>query len=240
MEPSNKLISWVISILALLGPVSYGLTGLYELSRLAYLNARTDHIVLASFPIKSVMFGVYPTLIPLVMSAVLYARLRHLRGWNSVFGFVHALGYTCGVLAWLSSTTFWQITLGTLFAISVVTLLFARMHQFQVGNEKGGEEPFPRTDDEIFTSKIQSGILISGLMVAVIMVFINAGNIAAKRQEYYWCSEKKVILGFYGATALLGYLVDGGSQLGSSFQILETKDVKEMYKCKPGPLRPAP
>lgn len=234
-----SIFTTLVSLVAVLGPFSYGVLALYEIGRLGYFNAPVEFLQLGSFGFTDVILKVYPSVIPIIAVVALASRFLWLKGVHLAYAVVHAIGMLSLLLVYLVSTPSWKVLWGCLAAAAIVFYLVKSPPPLpELGNEIEERARPVETRDEIFwrTARRTPFLIVIAAILAWMISAYGAKD--AELETYYWCTKGEVVLGFYGDKALMAHLEDGN--VGSTFAIRDIKKLSELSYQKIGPLKVAP
>ncbi|MFJ4055795.1 hypothetical protein ACIPZC_20400 [Pseudomonas sp. NPDC089743] len=234
-----SIFTTLVSLVAVLGPFSYGVLALYEVGRLGYFNAPVDFLQLGSFGFADVILKVYPSVIPMVAVIALTTRFVWLKGIHRAYAVVHTVGMLSLLLVYLVSNPYWKVFWGGLAFIAVLFILFKNPPSPpELGNEQ--EEvarPLETRDEKFWRVARMAPFMI--LIVVILAWMISAyGAKGAELEAFYWCTKDEVVLGFYGDKALTTKLTDG--KVGHTFSIRDVKTLRDLSYQKIGPLTVSP
>lgn len=234
-----SIFTTLVSLVAVLGPFSYGVLALYEIGRLGYFNAPADFLQLGSFGFADVISKAYPSVIPLMMVVALAARFIWLRGIHLAYAAVHALGMISILLVYLVGTPSWRIFWAVLaFTIVLFCIFKGAPPLAELGNEPDQPAKLKETRDDKFW-RITRRMPFIFLIVFMLGWMISAyGAKAAQLEVYYWCTKEEVVLGFYGDNALTTRLQNGN--VGHTFAVRDIKTLSDLSYQKIGPLKVEP
>lgn len=234
-----SVFTTLVSLVAVLGPFSYGILALYEIGRLGYFNAPVDFLQLGSFGFADVILKVYPTVIPMAAVVALSMRFLWLKGIHRAYAVLHIVGLFALLLITLVNGTGWKIFW---ICVAAVAVLFILIKSPPAPPERGNEvleDSRPvETRDQKFWRVAQ---LCPVLMIVVFILGWMVSAYGAKNAEletYYWCTKDEVVLGFYGDKVLTTKLQNG--DVGHTFSIRDVKTLTEMSYQKIGPLKVVP
>lgn len=229
----------LVSLIAVLGPFSYGVLALYEIGRLGYFNAPVDFLQLGSFGFADVILKVYPSVIPMIAVIALAFRFSWLKGIHRAYAVVHSVGMLSLLLVYLVSIPNWRIFWGCIAAVAVLFCVFKNPPPPpDFGNEqKDAVKPLETRDEKFWRIARVTPfvIVIAGVLGWMVSAY---GAKAAELETYYWCVKGEVVLGFYGDKALTAQLKDGN--IGHTFSIKDIKTLSDLSYQKIGPLKVAP
>ncbi|WP_146116073.1 MULTISPECIES: hypothetical protein [Pseudomonas] len=229
----------LVSLVAVLGPFSYGVLALYEIGRLGYFNAPVDFLQLGSFGFADVILKVYPAVMPMAAVIALAFRFLWLKGIHRAYAAVHSVGMLSLLLVYLVSTPSWKVFWGVIGFAAVLFCVFKNPPLLpDFGNEQEDAVKHLETRDEKFWRIMQVTPFV--IVIALILGWMISayGAKAAEEQTYYWCIKGEVVLGFYGDKAVTAQLVEGN--VGHTFSIKDIKTLSELSYQKIGPLKVAP
>lgn len=234
-----SIFTALVSLVAVLGPFSYGVLALYEIGRLGYFNAPVDFLQLGSFGFADVILKVYPSVIPMAAIVALTTRFTWLKGIHRAYAVVHAIGMLSLLLVYLVSNPNWKIVWGCSAAAAVLfCLIKSPPPPPEFGNELEESPKSLETRDDKFWRIARRApfiILIAGILAWMISAY---GAKDAELETYYWCTKSEIVLGFYGDNALMASLQDGN--VGSTFSIRDIKTLSDLSYQKIGPLKVMP
>ena len=237
MSVGNKPISVALSIVALLGPISYVLYAFYESGRLGYFRAPIEFMQLSSFGVMPVIEAVH---LGIVFTAIIWSffgGMRYRTGSGQLAVVFALVGYCCLAICALSIDECYQIGFGVAGGCAFFIAILIPTSVPEVGNEQDLIPPLPVPAFVRYSNSIQKWIFILCAIAVFIGGNIAAGSKKAKLQDEYWVVKTEVVLGFYGDKVLLGEL--NGRQVGPNFRIAETKSLDlSMKRVKTGPLVP--
>ncbi|QEO79857.1 hypothetical protein [Pseudomonas brassicacearum] len=234
-----SLFTTLVSLVAVLGPFSYGVLALYEIGRLGYFNAPVDFLQLGSFGFADVILKAYPSVIPMTAVVALSIRFLWLRGVHRAYAAVHITGLFALLLITLVNGTGWKIAWSCVAAAAVIFLLVKTPPPSpEIGNDTQDDaRPIETSDQKFWRIARLCPALV--LIVAILGWMVSAyGAKNAELETFYWCTKDEVILGFYGDKALTSKLQNG--DIGHTFSIRDVKTLTEMSYQKIGPLKVAP
>lgn len=234
-----SVFTTLVSLVAVLGPFSYGVLALYEIGRLGYFNAPVDFLQLGSFGFSDVILKAYPSVIPMVAVAALSVRFLWLKGIHRAYAVLHIVGLFALLLITLVNGSAWKIFWVCVAAIAILFLLIkGPPAPPEMGNESEEDSKPLETKDQKFWRIAQ---WCPALMIIVFVLGWMVSAYGAKNAEletYYWCTKDEVVLGFYGDKVLTSKLQNG--DIGHTFSIRDVKTLTEMSYQKIGPLKVAP
>lgn len=229
----------LVSLIAVLGPFSYGVLALYEIGRLGYFNAPVDFLQLGSFGFADVILKVYPSVIPMIAVIALAFRFLWLKGIHRAYAVVHSVGMLSILLAYLVGTPGWKVFWGCVGAIAVLFCVFKNPPSLpDIGNEQEDAAKPLETRDEKFWRIARVAPFVIVIAVVLGWMISAYGAKAAEIDTYYWCTKGEVVLGFYGDKALTAQLTDGN--VGHTFSIKDIKTLSDLSYQKIGPLKVVP
>ncbi|MCQ2999746.1 hypothetical protein NLO98_08250 [Pseudomonas syringae] len=234
-----SIFATLVSLVAVLGPFSYGVLALYEIGRLGYFDAPIDFLQLGSFGFADVILKVYPSVIPMTAVIALVTRFSWLNGIHRAYAVVHAIGMLSLLLAYLVSNPNWKIFWGCSAAVAVLFCIFKTPPPLpELGNEQEkAEKPVESRDEKFWRTARRMPFII--LIAAVLAWMVSAyGAKDAELEVYYWCTRDEVVLGFYGDKVLTAKLQDG--KVGHTFSIRDIKTMSDLSYQKIGPLKVVP
>ena len=229
----------LVSLVAVLGPISYGVLALYEIGRLGYFNAPVDFLQLGSFGFADVILKAYPSVIPLAAVVALSFRFLWLKGIHLAYAALHIIGLLALLLITLVNGTGWKIFWVCVAAFSVLFILIkSPPAPPELGNELQEDARSVETRDQRFwrIARLFPALTLIVLILGWMVSAYGAKN--AELEMYYWCTKDEVVLGFYGDKALTSKLVNG--DIGHAFSIRDVKTLTELSYQKIGPLKVAP
>jgi hypothetical protein len=234
-----SVFTTLVSIVAVLGPFSYGVLALYEIGRLGYFNAPVDFLQLGSFGFADVILKAYPSVIPMAAVVALSMRFLWLKGVHRAYAALHIIGLFALLLITLVNGAGWKIFFVCVAAVSVIFLLIkSPPTPPDLGNELQDDERPVETRDQKFW-RIARLCPALTLIVFILGWMVSAyGAKNAELEAYYWCTKDEVVLGFYGDKALTSKLMNG--DVGHTFSIRDVKTLTEMSYQKIGPLKVTP
>lgn len=234
-----SIFTTLVSLIAVLGPFSYGVLALYEIGRLGYFNAPIDFLQLGSFGFADVILKVYPSVIPMIAVLALTIRFTWLKGIHRAYAVVHTIGMLSILLVYLVSNPNWKVFWAILAVIAVLFIIFkSPPTPPEIGNEQEeAAKPLETRDEKFWRTARRMPFVI--LIVMILAWMISAyGAKGAELETYYWCTKGEVVLGFYGDKALTAQLRNG--KVGHTFSIRDVKTLTELSYQKIGPLRVEP
>ncbi|MBD9443084.1 hypothetical protein [Pseudomonas sp. PDM04] len=235
----TPVFTTLVSLVAVLGPFSYGVLALYEIGRLGYFNAPVDFLQLGSFGFADVILKAYPSVIPMAAVVALSLRFLWLKGIHRAYAALHIVGLFALLLITLVNSAGWKIFWICVAAVAVLFLLIkSPPAPPEMGNEPQDNARPVETRDQRFwriarlCPPLAFIVFIFGWMVSA----YGAKN--AELEAFYWCTKDEVVLGFYGDKALTSKLQNG--DIGHTFSIRDVKTLTELSYQKIGPLKVAP
>ncbi|MBS7440277.1 hypothetical protein KID96_23410 [Pseudomonas syringae] len=237
MSEGNKPISIALSIVAILGPVSYMLYAFYEIGRLGYFRAPIEFMQLSSFGVMPVIEAVHPGIIFTAIIWTFFGGMRYRTGAGQLASVFAVIGYCFLAISGLSIDERYTFGFGIAGVCAILIALLIPTSVPELGNEEDPIPPLPVPAANKYSDSIRKWILILAAVAVFIGGNIAAGSKKAKQQDEYWIVKNEVVLGFYGDMVLLGEL--NGKQVGPNFKIAETKSLDvQMRRVKTGPLVP--
>jgi len=234
-----SVFTTLVSLVAVLGPFSYGVLALYEIGRLGYFNAPVDFLQLGSFGFADVILKAYPSVIPMTAVVALSVRFLWLKGIHRAYAALHIAGLFALLLITLVNGAGWKIFWVCVATVAVLFLLIKSPPASpELGNELQEDARPVETRDQKFW-RIARLCPALALIVFILGWMVSAyGAKNAELETFYWCTKDEVILGFYGDKALTSKLQNG--DIGHTFSIRDVKTLTEMSYQKIGPLKVAP
>jgi hypothetical protein len=229
----------LVSLVAVLGPFSYGVLALYEIGRLGYFNAPVEFLQLGSFGFSDVILRAYPSVLPMGAVVALAMRAIWMKGVHRVYAVVHTTGMMSLLLFYLVINPNWKIAWGCVASVAVLFCLFkSPPTPASLGNEAEPEARPAETQDEKFwrIARVAPIFVLMAMSLAWMVAAYGAKN--AEIETYYWCTKDEVVLGFYGDKALTSRLQDGA--IGHTFSIRDVKTLSDLSYQKIGPLKVSP
>lgn len=234
-----SVFTTLVSLVAVLGPFSYGVLALYEIGRLGYFNAPVDFLQLGSFGFADVILKAYPSVIPMAAVVALSVRFLWLKGIHRAYAVLHIVGLFALLLINLVNGAGWKLFWICVAAVSILFLLIKGPPALpETGNELQEGSIQVETSDQKFW-RIARWCPALAFIVFILGWMVSAyGAKNAELETYYWCTKDEVVLGFYGDKVLTSKLHNG--DIGHTFSIRDVKTLAEMSYQKIGPLKVAP
>ncbi|KPA95391.1 hypothetical protein PF70_04577 [Pseudomonas asplenii] len=234
-----SVFTTLVSVIAVLGPFSYGVLAIYEIGRLGYFNAPVDFLQLGSFGFADVILRAYPSVLPMAAVAALSIRFLWLKGIHRAYAVVHITALFALLLINLGNSTEWKFAWGGIAALAVLFLLFKTPPQpAEIGNEIQQEARAAETSDQKFWRLAKLTPILSVIIFILGWMVSAYGAKSAELQSFYWCTKDEVVLGFYGDKVLTAKLLNG--DIGPTFSIRDVKTLADMSYQKIGPLKVIP
>lgn len=182
-----SVFTTLVSIVAVLGPFSYGVLALYEIGRLGYFNAPVDFLQLGSFGFADVILKAYPSVIPMAAVVALSMRFLWLKGVHRAYAALHIIGLFALLLITLVNGAGWKIFFVCVAAVSVIFLLIkSPPTPPDLGNELQDDERPVETKDQKFW-RIARLCPALTLIVFILGWMVSAyGAKNAELEAYYW------------------------------------------------------
>ncbi|MDT3230909.1 hypothetical protein [Pseudomonas sp. rhizo25] len=234
-----SVFTTLVSLVAVLGPFSYGVLALYEIGRLGYFNAPVDFLQLGSFGFADVILKAYPSVIPMAAVVALSVRFLWLKGVHRAYAVLHIVGLFALLLINLVNGAGWKTFWICVAAVSILFLLIKNPPALpETGNESQEGSRQVETRDQKFW-RIARWCPALAFIVFILGWMVSAyGAKNAELETYYWCTKDEVVLGFYGDKVLTSKLQNG--DVGHTFSIRDVKTLTEISYQKIGPLKVIP
>jgi hypothetical protein len=238
--PENKnLITLLVSIAALLGPLSYLFFAAFESGRLDYLGAPTEFLQISSFGIRPVAEAIYPMVLVSMVFASLAIGIKNLPGTHKLAMAGGILTYGLILFCYISLTPKWQWIFGLAAVVAGLGTLAINRTSDEMKADLIKPLPSPITATEKLFFMMTRMLMVCVFAFTVIGIWIAVGEKQAATQKPYWIVGGDVVLGFYGDLALTAEL--HGTQVGPSFKIVELKSLSGSLSLRNiGPLSAAP
>ncbi|MEW5697655.1 hypothetical protein [Pseudomonas synxantha] len=234
-----SVFTTLVSLVAVLGPFSYGVLALYEIGRLGYFNAPVDFLQLGSFGFADVILKAYPSVIPMAAVVALSVRFLWLKGVHRAYAVLHIVGLFALLLINLVNGAGWKTFWICVAAVSILFLLIKNPPALpETGNESQEGSRQVETRDQKFW-RIARWCPALAFIVFILGWMVSAyGAKNAELETYYWCTKDEVVLGIYGDKVLTSKLQNG--DVGHTFSIRDVKTLTEISYQKIGPLKVIP
>lgn len=238
--PENKnLVTLIVSISALLGPMSYLFFAAFESGRLDYLGAPTDFLQISSFGIRPIAEAVYPMVMASMLCASFVLVIKNLPGNHKLTLSGAFLTYVFAVVSYDSLTPKWTWIFGVSALVTGLGTLAVWWTSAKIKTDFFRPLPSPKSPAEKLLYLITKMLVVCIVGFTVIGFWIELGERRAATQKPYWVVGGDVVLGFYGDLALTAEL--HGTQVGPSFKVVELKSLSGSLSMRSiGPLSAAP
>ena len=194
MFNGKNVIAYLISIAAILGPLSYIFFAFFESGRLGYYGAPSEFMQISSFGIRPVIDAIYPAVFITLLISGFVMGVKIEKGKRKLIMVGAVAAYSCLALCYVSLTTKWQLIFGISAVICVLASFSIQNHVPDVGNELVEADPLPVSPSIYFFNSMKKAVAFLGILTVITMVWSAAGRKEAATQEFYWVIDRKSVV----------------------------------------------
>ncbi|CRM61965.1 hypothetical protein [Pseudomonas sp. 35 E 8] len=237
MQDGKKLVTFILSAAAVLGPLAYVLFAFYEMGRLIFFGAPIEFLQISSFGILPVVKTVYPAIMVTFLMVVIISGVQFASPRRKVILGAAAFTYGALILFNLSMTPMWRWIFGVFIFIGIFSALVIKQFTIEFTNDLGQDDEKEQQFIKNFHATSRYIYYLCGAAF-FLLCFSAAGSKYASTNDYYWVTGDYVVLGFYGDQVLIGER--HGFEVGPKFRVAELKSLEgSLMQLRVGPLKAA-